>query len=104
MTWKHNDFTHNRGLLGEKVYGEFNGSDGPPDLPTLCATLLAEQKRTWPLLRDGYTSLDQGRERILSCDGFSVLLQHNPGRMKSTLAAVGEQDISSRPCFLCLHH
>ncbi len=64
--------------------------------------LLAEQKKTWSFLRDNYESLERIRERLLLCNGFSVLLQHNPGRMKSTLAAVGEQDVNNRPCFLCL--
>lgn len=91
-------------LLTEKVYGSFDRGDATSHLPDICAGLFAQQKKTWPLLRKGYASIRRGKERHLSCKGFSVLLQHNPGRMKSTLAAVGEQDISSRPCFLCLRH
>jgi Domain of unknown function (DUF4922) len=93
-----------RTLLGEKVYAGFNGREASGHLPDLCLELLTQQKRTWPFLRKGYESLRQGTERHVSCKGFSVLLQHNPGRVKSTLAAVGEQDISRRPCFLCLRH
>jgi hypothetical protein len=93
-----------RTLLGEKVYDKFNGKEDSGHLPGLCLKLLSDQKKTWPVLRKGYASIRRGRERDISCRGFSVFLQHNPGRMKSTLAAVGEQDIGSRPCFLCLHH
>ena len=93
-----------RTLLTGKVYAEFNGREASGHLPSLCLDLLAQQKRTWPLLRKGYESIGRGTERHVSCKGFSVLLQHNPGRVKSTLAAVGEQDISRRPCFLCLSH
>ena len=44
------------------------------------------------------------RDRNISCGGFSVLLQHNPGRIKSSLAEVGEKDRKQRQCFLCLDH
>jgi hypothetical protein len=91
-------------LLNQTTYAAFDGSQGSKSLAELCLELLAQQKKTWPLLRKGYESIRRGSERHVSCKGFSVLLQHNPGRMKSTLAAVGEQDISGRPCFLCLRH
>jgi hypothetical protein len=92
-----------RTLLGDRFYGDFRGNE-TTGLPDLCLDLLAQQKRTWPLLRKGYESFGRRGERHLSCKGFSVLLQHNPGRVNSTMAAVGEQDISKRPCFLCLPH
>lgn len=38
----------------------------------------------------------------MRCTGFSVLLQHNPGRATSSLARVDEQHIRKRPCFLCV--
>ena len=44
------------------------------------------------------------RERDVACRGFSVRLQYNPGRMKSSMAAVGERERNERPCFLCLDH
>jgi len=93
-----------RTLLRKKIYAEFNGRGASPGLPDLCVSLLTEQKLTWPFLRDGYESLNRIRERPLHCDGFSVFLQHNPGRMKSTMARVDEEDINRRKCFLCLHH
>jgi len=48
--------------------------------------------------------LKEIREREIPCEGFSVRLQYNPGRMKSSTAPVGEGDRNERPCFLCLSH
>jgi len=91
-----------RSLLDGKIYKKFDGEMGSSPLADLCLTLLAEQKQTWPMLSRGYASIDHAAQRRLACDGFSALVQHNPGRIKSTLAAVGEKDINKRPCFLCL--
>jgi hypothetical protein len=44
------------------------------------------------------------RERTLPCRGFSVRLQHNPGRLKSSTAEVGRTEGNGRHCFLCLDH
>jgi len=43
-------------------------------------------------------------ERDISCEGFSVRLQYNPGRMKSSTADVREREVKGRRCFLCLEH
>ncbi len=90
-------------LLKDKIHSAFDGAQPGKSLAGLCLKLLADQKETWPVLREGYEALRQVRERSVLYPGFSVLLQHNPGRIMSTLAAVGEQDTNERPCFLCLH-
>jgi hypothetical protein len=66
--------------------------------------LLSEQKETWQDLKQGYESLKDTMTREIICNGFSVLVQHNPGRIRSTLADVGETSINERPCFLCLNN
>jgi hypothetical protein len=91
-------------FLKQKTYATFDGIEPGKPLSELCFELLAEQKLTWPLLRDGSESLRHMRKRLLPCSGFAVLLQQNPGRMKSTMARVREEDTSRRPCFLCLPH
>jgi hypothetical protein len=91
-------------LLKDKIHSTFDGAQPGKSLAGLCLKLLADQKETWPVLREGYEAQRQVRERSIPCSGFAVLLQHNPGRIISTLAAVGEQDTNERPCFLCLHH
>ena len=89
--------------LAQKIHGRFDG-EGSGRLAGLCLDLLSEQKRTWPALGQSYAALKSGRLRDVPCKGFSVRLQHNPGRITSTLARVGVEDTKERPCFLCLRN
>jgi hypothetical protein len=84
-----------------RVFAAFEGGRGSEDLAGLCLKLLSEQKKTWPDLHQGYEALKKIRERQIACKGFSVRLQFNPGRMKSSLANVENKVVSVRPCFLC---
>jgi len=89
-----------RRQLNEKIYATFDGGERRKNLPGLCLELLAEQKKAWLDLRKGCDSLREVRERDVSCRGFSVRLQYNPGRIKSSLAAVAAKrptsgDVSS---------
>ena len=86
-------------LRNERIDADF---DGGGDLPRLCLKLLSAQKNAWQDLREGCESLKNVRERDVSCNGFSVRLQHNPGRIKSSLADVSEKSANERLCFLCL--
>jgi hypothetical protein len=88
-------------FLHEKVYATF---DGRESLPRLCLELLSEQKKTWQDLWEGYESLNDVRGRDLPCRGFSVRLQYNPRRIKSSMADVAEQSGKEPQCFLCLDH
>jgi len=83
------------------IYDAFEGARCPGRLPALCLDLLARQKVAWSAAGAGYDALNYVRERELKCCGFSVLVQHNPGRIKSTLADVGEKGVAERACFLC---
>ncbi len=83
------------------IYDAFDGVQPLGSLPRLCLGLLAGQKEAWPLAGAGYESLRYVRERELKCRGFSVRVQHNPGRITSTLADVGEKSVAERVCFLC---
>ena len=89
-------------MIYGKTYAHVDGGEGVRSLPRLCLELLSEQKRSWPDLRKGCESLSDVRERDVTCRGFSVRLQYNPGRIKSSLAAVGEKNARGRRCFLCL--
>ena len=88
--------------FNQKTYTVFDG--GETGLSELCLKLLEEQKKAWLDLRDGYELLRDVRERDLPCRGFSVRLQYNPKRMKSSTANVGEKKTDGRQCFLCLDH
>jgi ribosomal protein S18 acetylase RimI-like enzyme len=87
--------------LNQKIYTTFAGGK---NLPDLCQKLLSEQKNAWRDLREGYESFKDIRARDLPCRGFSVRLQYNPGRIKSSTADVAEKKIKERQCFLCLDH
>jgi hypothetical protein len=89
--------------LDDRIYGTFDGPEPSRSLPDLVLGLLAEQRATWPDLEQAYEALQHVRQRELPCRGFSVRLQHNPGRMTSSTARVDDNEISERPCFLCLH-
>jgi hypothetical protein len=91
-------------ILNQKTYATFEGKKCLQSLPKLCFELLSEQKKVWDDLRDGCESLKHVKERDLSCREFTVRLQHNPRRMKSSLAGVAEKNMADRPCFLCLNH
>ena len=88
-------------FLNLKSHATFQGGE---NLPRLCLELLSEQKKTWQNLREGYELLKEVKERGLSCRGFSIRLQYNPGRIKSSTAVVEEKNQKERPCFLCLDH
>jgi ribosomal protein S18 acetylase RimI-like enzyme len=91
-------------LLDQKTYATFDGGERLKSLPGLCLQLLSDQKKAWLDLREGYESLKNVRERDLPCRGFSVRLQYNPGRIKSSTAEVSKTNAKDRQCFLCLDH
>ncbi|MBA4418069.1 MAG: DUF4922 domain-containing protein [Syntrophus sp. (in: bacteria)] len=91
-------------LLDMKIYAAFDGRQNKKPLHELCMELLSEQKNTWQDLQQGYESLEAVRVRDITCSGFFVRVQHNPGRIRSTMAEVGEKGINGRPCFLCLNN
>jgi hypothetical protein len=87
--------------LNEKIYTAFGAEK---NLSGLCLEFLLEQKNAWTDLREGYESLKDVRARDLNCRGFSVRIQYNPGRIKSSTADVAEKNRMQQECFLCLDH
>ena len=85
----------------ERIFTSFDGSGDDPALSGLCLDLFAQQKISWPLLRDAYAAQDSAKIREISANGFSVKLQFNPRRIISSAAAVDPESISRRQCFLC---
>jgi len=89
-------------FLRRKVYAAFDEGSRARSLSELCLELLAEQKKVWLELREAYESLKDVRERDVRRRGFPIRLQYNPGRIKNSLAGVGEGNAKERRCFLCL--
>jgi hypothetical protein len=86
------------------MFAAFEGWQNEKSLSELCMELLSEQKKVWRNLEQGYESLKDTRVREITCNGFSVRVQRNPGRIRSTLADVGEKSVNERQCFLCLNN
>ena len=87
-----------------KTRGRFTGGETFTTLSEHLSDLFSEQTKAWKKLRDAYKILKTLKTRAIHLDGFSVILYHNPGRLTSATAAVGQKDIEGRPCFLCLHN
>jgi ribosomal protein S18 acetylase RimI-like enzyme len=88
-------------FLDQKTYTTFDGGESLKSLPGLCLELLSEQKKAWLDLQEGYESFKAIREREVLCRGFSVRLQYNPRRIKSSMADVGEKIVEfhkQSPC------
>lgn len=88
-------------MTSQSIFSEFDGSTPSVSLPELSARFLQEQALSWPQLAKGIASLDTVKTREVPCNGFSVTLQFNPGRIISTGAKVDAKSIRERPCFLC---
>ena len=93
---------------GPRLIGEFEPcrlpAFGQPSLGELVNRLIEQQRETWPLLGDGYAAFERTQTRRMEVAGTErsyVLVQYNPGRIRSTAAAVDRASIESRACFLC---
>ena len=63
--------------------------------------LFSSQLKEWELAGLNYNLLSKVRTRRLSFNGFELLAQFNPERMRSSAAKVDAKSIEARPCFLC---
>ena len=64
--------------------------------------LFDRQIRAWPRLAKGIQGLAHARSRPVRIDWFDVFIRHIPHRVASTTAAVDQESIARRPCFLCI--
>lgn len=63
--------------------------------------LVNQQKASWQNAGDHYRSLRKVQTREISFGHFRILLQFNPGRIRSSAANTSTAAIDARPCFLC---
>jgi hypothetical protein len=63
--------------------------------------LVNQQKATWPLAATNYKALKNVRESIFNMAHFTLKVQYNPERIRSSSANTNQEAILSRPCFLC---
>jgi hypothetical protein len=98
----HTSREHFDSIIKQKTFVAFDGVKNSKPLGELCLGLLSEQKKVWPDLLKGYQWFEDRAERDISCGGFSIRVQHNPGRIKSSTADVSQENASKQKCFLCL--
>lgn len=65
---------------------------------------MEQQKLHWPQLTEGYAALESVQVREIVCSNYSVSVQFNPKRIRSTGADLDAKTIQERKCFLCLEH
>ncbi len=63
--------------------------------------LIDSQIAEWPTAALNYSGLDAVVERHFNFDGFEIIAQNNPGRIRSSAAKTDRAAIQERPCFLC---
>jgi hypothetical protein len=63
--------------------------------------LFAQQRETWPALRDGEAALAHLQRKTLASEGESIMVQVNPARRRSTQAKTDAKAVAARACFLC---
>ncbi|MGF7139756.1 DUF4922 domain-containing protein [Roseimarinus sediminis] len=63
--------------------------------------LYVQQLNDWPLARNHYHQLEHIERRTFNFGTFSIDVQHNAARARSTFADLSPRSIEQRPCFLC---
>ena len=63
--------------------------------------LIRYQCLDWKLAGDNYAALQQVQTRMMEINGFQVMLQFNPERIRSSAAKTDEASLLARPCFFC---
>lgn len=87
-------------IKSEELNGYLNSGDGGA-LVSKADALIRQQRATWPLLEEGYSSLERIESKRIAVAESEVIAQHNPKRIRSTNAAVDSASVGKRPCFLC---
>lgn len=70
-------------------------------LSSRIASFLKEEKEVFDEARVNYAALKNIRIRSLVVDGWEVLLQFNPARIRSSSAKMDACSVRERNCFLC---
>lgn len=96
--------TPNNSLLVQKTFATVDSTTPRGALIHLCDNLIEQQMQHWQLLREGYAALQSVRIREVVCSNYTVSVQFNPKRIRSTGANLDNQTIRERACFLCLEN
>lgn len=75
--------------------------EGEAVLEERVAALIDHQIENWPLLQQGYEAFSRIETKRVQVSESDVVIQHNPGRIRSTGAPVDKTSVENRKCFLC---
>lgn len=70
-------------------------------LPEKIETLIGRQTCEWELAHTNYANLARLEKRTFQFGDFRLIVQFNPGRIRSSAAETDRASIRERPCFLC---
>ncbi len=85
----------------ERIIAVYDGTPGEPPLASRCRELFSQQMFTWQEFAAAHLELNGAWLRELSSGPHTVLVQFNPGRTVSATAAIDDDAVRNRPCFLC---
>jgi ATP adenylyltransferase/5',5'''-P-1,P-4-tetraphosphate phosphorylase II len=88
-------------IIGDEELSEYLDEDGGADLPELAMALIEHQREHWTQLAEGYAAFEEIETKRVMVEESEVVIQHNPGRIRSTAAATDKTSVSGRACFLC---
>lgn len=88
-------------LVSEQVLEAYLEDENDSSLEALVAALLDQQYDAWPLMREGRDAFAKVETKRVEVEECEVVIQHNPGRIRSTSASVDKQAVERRRCFLC---
>jgi hypothetical protein len=91
----------NNRIISEQELSKFLGDASAPGLAARLDALIEQQRQTWPMLKDGYDALLEIEHKRVAVKESSVVVQHNPKRIRSTAAQVDKPSLAERRCFLC---
>lgn len=88
-------------IISEPDLRAYQDDESDQSLEARLAALIDQQTDTWPLLSEGCEAFSQIETKRVRVQQSEVVVQHNPGRLRSTAAAVDRASVESRRCFLC---
>lgn len=91
-------------LSPDRIWSEYDGVPGGVSLTAMCGELFSQQIFNWQEFAVAHMAMKGAWLREITSGPHTLLVQFNQGRTTSATAALDEETIRSRPCFLCAYH
>ncbi len=83
---------------------ELSGYGPVSDLNKQAIALVKHQQATWNRAGENYASLSDVQTKVFNFGHFNIMVQNNPGRMRSSSAKTDPHSLAKRPCALCVEN